>query len=283
MPVKSMLIVATCCVMAFLCTTVPCHAQSLVSTFSSLAPVKSVERYIGPILPPSGFGSTFRSEMGGGLFLSTIQKALLKGSADTEVDLRGHMGLDDQPFRYDVYGNLRFWRFGLRGEYSYLDIKTYHPGRSGIDVTGLKVGADFDVVQLNWLTVGAALDVNTVGPKLRGRLYTRDLQLELKGSKPYTLGAYIRHVPPDILGFPLHVEAYFKAPIYGSKLTSYGLALCFRPQIYRFDLSAKVMAQSMTLFFSGTPDVNVGTGAVSQTYEVNMGWRFYGMEVAILF
>ncbi|MEW6349540.1 MAG: hypothetical protein AB1646_10800 [Thermodesulfobacteriota bacterium] len=282
-PVRNILVVSMCCAMAFLWATRPCQAQSLVSTFSSLAPVKSVERYIGPILPPSGFGSTFRSEVGAGLFITSTEKAFLKGSANGELDLKGHMGLDDGPFRYDAYGNLRLWRFGLRGEYTFFDNKTVHPTRGGIDLTGLKVGGDFDVVQLNWLTLGAALDASLMKPTLRARLSSQDLLVEMKGAKPVTLGAYLRHVPPDILGFPMHVEAFYKAPISGSKLTSYGVALCMRPQMYRFDVSIKLMAQDVKLFFSGAPDVNLGTLAIPQTYELDAFWRFYGMEAAVLF
>ncbi len=283
MPVRSILVVSICCVLAIICMVRPSQAQSLVSTFSSLAPVKSVERYIGPILPRSGFGSTFRSEMGAGLFLTSTEKAMLKGSAGAELDLKGHLGLDDGPARYDAYANLRLWRFGLRGEYSVFDNGTFTPGRGRMDLSGFRVGGDFDVVQLNWLTVGAALDASLMTPKFRGRLNSSDVRLEMEGARPVTLGAYIRHVPPDLLGFPMHVEAYFKAPIRGSKLTSYGLAFCMRPQMYRFDLSIKLLAQDMSLVFSGTPDVNTGTAAVPQTYELDMGWRFYGLEAAVFF
>ena len=42
---------------------------------------------------------------------------------------------------------------------------------------------------------------------------------------------------------------YYKVPLKGSKLTIYGASLAFRPQIYRFDVSCKLLAEMTHLKF----------------------------------
>ncbi len=291
MPVRKILILTTVWILAFICGRSTCHAQSLVSTFQSYKSVQAVEKFLGPIVPVDGFGSTFRSEMGGGLFSSVVQKAQLTGASAVPWDIRGHMQMSKEYITYDFYGDIRFWRFGLRGAYTYLNNPGEHPTYGGFDFTGASVGADFDVVQLNWLTIGACADYYLVQPRLRGSFLDPasgrwDLQVDLQGKRPVTAGVYFRHVPPDILGFPMHFEGFLKLPVKGSRLTSYGLAATFRPQMYRFDLAAKVLFQDKMLTFGGTPELSgtaPQTTQPSQPYDLEMVWRSYGLEVSVYF
>src|SRR5208283_5950873 len=88
-----------------------------------------------------------------------------------------------------------------------------------------------------------------------GRLNTATI--DLIGNRPTTLGAYLRYVPPEILVFPVHVEAKYKVPLSGSKLTIYGASLAFRPQIYRFDLSCKVILEKTHLKFQDNTQIQL--------------------------
>jgi hypothetical protein len=165
-----------------------------------------------------------------------------------------------------------------------------------IDFSGLILGADFDAVQFQWLTLGASIDFYFIDPTLQGKFATNLLDpsgvintatIDIIGNRPTTLGAYLRYVPPEILGFPVHVEAKYKVPLSGSKLTIYGAALAFRPQIYRFDLSCKLLAEMTHLKFqNGAETVSHQLPVATlppQTWELDMEWKYFGVEFSVYF
>ncbi len=80
---------------------------------TSAIPLKSIESIVGP-LSLCNLGSTFRSETGFAFDTVQVREAKLKGSLTGEFNLVGAIPLDEAPFRYTVYGNLRLWRLGLR-------------------------------------------------------------------------------------------------------------------------------------------------------------------------
>ncbi len=89
----------------------------------------------------------------------------------------------------------------------------------------------------------------------------------------------LRYVPPEIIGIPMHVEAYYNLPLAGSRLTFYGGSLVFRPQIYRFDLAAKVGLERTYLKFSQSRE----NALPSQNWEIDMEWDMFKFEVAAYF
>ena len=111
--------------------------------------------------------------------------------------------------------------------------------------------------------------------------------IDLKGDRPITWGTYLRYVPPEIFGFPLHLEARYLVPLKGSKLTIYGASLVFRPQIYRFDVSCKLLAEMNHLKFQN--ETQAFTAAPQQfllplqNWEVDMEWKYFGIEFAVYF
>ena len=102
--------------------------------------------------------------------------------------------------------------------------------------------------------------------------------IDIAGSKPLTWGLYFRYMPPAILGMPVHFDAFFNSPVTGSKLTSYGATLSFRPQIYRFDLACKLGLEKTNLKFSQfrqtVPPSNV---------ELDMEWQMFKLDFAAYF
>jgi hypothetical protein len=275
---------------------VPCYAQSYGSSLSSLLALSSIESLVGPIFPAKGLCSTFRSEIGTGFRAGDVVSAKLTGASRGEVNLRTAAYLDEGPLRYDTYAILRFWRFGARGVYSNAETRSRRVNGAKIDFSGLILGGDFDVVQFQWLTLGTSVDFYFIDPRFQGVFVTNPLDpsgvintatIDLIGNRPTTLGAYLRYVPPEILGFPVHVEARYILPLQGSKLTIYGASLAFRPQIYRFDMSCKLLAEMTHLKFqNGAETVNLQLPTATlppQTWELDMQWKYFGVEFSVYF
>jgi hypothetical protein len=275
---------------------VPCYAQSYGSSLSSLLAVSSIESIVGPIFPAKGFCSTFRSEVGTGFRAGDVVSAKLTGANQGELNLRTAAYLDEGPLRYDTYAILRFWRFGARGVYSNAETRSRRVNGAHLDFSGLILGADFDAVQFQWLTLGTSVDFYFIDPRFQGAFATNLLDptgpintatIDLKGNRPTTWGTYFRYVPPEILGFPVHVEARYILPLQGSKLTIYGASLAFRPQIYRFDLSCKLLAEMTHLKFQNGAETVAHQVPVAtlppQTWELDMEWKYFGVEFSVYF
>ena len=285
--------------------TTPCSAQAILEPFGSLIPLESVERIFGPLIPNEGFAATFRSELGIGFAGTDVAGAKLKGSAEEELDLRRVMPMDRGPIEYRLYGNMRIWRFGLRGIFSDFEARSKAANRGRFDFSGLILGADFDLIQLSWLTFAVSYDHYFFEPRLEGSMLNppasslppadpRQISpfvLNVNGDAPSTLGTHIRWVPPEILGFPLHIETFHKRPVGGgtTKVISYGGALVFRPQFYRFDLACKLRVERNHVKFEATPTdfQNYGPSgtrpAPGQTWEVDIEWIAGGADVIVYF
>jgi hypothetical protein len=276
---------------------VPCYAQSYSSSLSSLLALSSIESVVGPIFPAKGLCATFRSEVGTGVRLGDVVSAKLTGANQGEFNLRSANFLDESPLRFDTYAILRFWRFGARGAYSNAETRTRGVNGGHIDFSGLILGADFDAVQFQWLTLGTSVDFYFINPTIQGAFVTappvlgpssstagittltnfptviNGATVNIKGDRPITWGTYLRYVPPEILGFPVHIEARYIVPLKGSKLTIYGASLAFRPQIYRFDVSCKLIAEKTHLKFQNDSQIqlfnlNSNTYTTAAAYKI---------------
>jgi hypothetical protein len=263
-------------------------AQSVLSSFTSAIPFSSIEQYIGPIFPDGGIGSTFRSEIGGGISATALAGAKLTGDISGELDLRDVMPLDVSPNRYTFFLDLRAWRLGFRATYTHFETRSRSRDLGRLDFSGLSLGGDVDLVQWTWCTLGFGADYYFIDPDFRATLVRAnlpDLQgdetLILRGDQPSTIGAYCRYVPPEILGVPVHFEAFLKVPFTGSKLLSYGAFLVFRPQMYRFDMAGKIGVQRTHLKFQSDPVVSYGVQ--EQSWEVDMEWDMAVLEGVIYF
>jgi hypothetical protein len=271
----------------------PCAAQGM---FSSVFPLNTVETYLGPIFPKCGLSSSFRSEVGSGMAAAMLETAKLTASNGRVFQLTTASYLDESPQRLDIYANLRIWRLGLHADYWNFNIRSKHRELAKVDLSQVIVGGDIDLVQLEWLALGARLDFYLLDPSFRATL--REVpnapengpRVDIQGNKPVTLGPYLRYVPPEILGWPVHVEAYLKLPIKGTSLTTCGAGLVFRPQIYRFDIAARLYAENTWLsftsgarqFYSGAPPA-VDLSLASQDWKLNLEWRLFGLDLAVYF
>ncbi len=275
-------------------------AQSFGSSFGGL------ETVFGPFLPANGWGNSFRSEVGAGISAVYVQRAGMlvgKGRFATQPEafnllrnsdlaqVNGSADLDRFPAKLDIYGKLRFWRGAFNIHYTYFPIRSRNLDLGTLDLSALKLGLEADVVQLNWLSVGAVVEFALTEPTFYGAfvpysftpvgsLVNGDAKVNythVSGKKPNTAGAYIRYMPPEIMNFPLHIEAYYKAPLSGSKLTQWGGALVFRPQIYRFDTAIKLTGQKNTLSFTNDPS------PPDSEIRMDLEWAAFGIEAAIYF
>ncbi len=63
--------------------------------------------------------------------------------------------------------------------------------------------------------------------------------------------------------------------------------MAFRPQIYRFDLSCKLLAEMTHLKFqNGAETLNhqLPTATLPpQTWELDMEWKYFGVEFSVYF
>lgn len=265
----------------------PCSAQY---ASGSLFPLNTLEKYLGPIIPKCGITSSFRSEVGAGIATAVLQGAKITGSSGATFDLVRYADIDKDPQRLDIYANMRIWRFGIHADYWNFDTRSKHRNLGKLDLTGLILGGDVDLVQLEWLAVGARADFYLFDPRFQGALrnpFTKQTEVEslnIKGDRPITVGPYLRYVPPEILGWPLHLEAYLRLPIKGTSLTSFGGALVFRPQIYRFDIAARLYFEDTWLkFTSGAIDFPTTTAIAPQDWKLNAEWHLWGIDFAVYF
>jgi hypothetical protein len=267
----------------------PTSAQSVLSSFTSAVPFSSLEQYIGPIFPDGGKGSTFRSEIGGGVAATALAGAKLTGERFGELDLRDVMPLDVSPNRYTFFVDLRAWRLGFRAKYTLFETRSRSRDLGRLDFTGLSLGGDVDLVKFSCCTLGVGAEYYFIDPEFRATLVRLQGDNkptdQLKGNQPSTVGAYCRYVPPEILGVPVHFEAFLNIPFTGSKLLNYGAFLAFRPQMYRFDMAGKVGVQRTHLKFQSDPSTWY-PGSVpirEQSWEVDMEWDMAVLEGVIYF
>jgi hypothetical protein len=273
----------------------PCTGQTLGSGLVSSFPLNSLERYIGPLVPPGGIGATFRSEVSAGPAVGVIMDARLRGTNWGPKELQGFLALNEYPIRCDVNANLRFWRLGILLGYSFFETVGDGDDPDGptlpflartakIDITGFRLGGSFDVVQLNWLTAGVAAEHHFFQPGFSGIVPDNNgdgsYELVVRGAQPTTVRPYLRYVPPDILGMPLHLEAFYNIPIGETQLSWWGASLVFRPQIYRFDVAAKLTFEKKYLSFEAAPEL---TELTPQRWTLDMEWNVYGLEFAVYF
>jgi hypothetical protein len=284
---KTLTLRAVMCAILVLGAASPSMAQAFLS---------SVESVIGPIFPGSGVTSTFRSELGTGLSVMALNRSQLSGNAlnllvgVSEVGLEKWANLNESPLLFDVYAKVRFWRLGARGQWGQFEEKSLSPDLGRFDFTGIRIGADFDVIQHRWLTFGASADYYFSDPEFRG--FIRQpinanirANIDLRGQRPTTVGAYARYIPPEILNIPVHAEFYYNTPLLGSPLTSYGASLVFRPQIYRFDVALRALIEKIYLKINQEIPVAVGPIIVNPSAPLNleMEWSRYGAELAVYF
>lgn len=269
----------------------PVYAQTLGQYFLAAFPVSlgGLERYIGPLVPIEGIGSTFRSETGFALHAALPVSAILHGDGIGELNLKDTMVLDKNPLRHDFYGHIRLWRIGLRAVYSNFDAQNLSRNAGQLDFTGLILGGDFDFVCHNWFQAGLGADYYFNEPRLNTNIVSVPTSLQntlgtsfvidLKGKPSLAVGPYIRYIPPEILGFPVHVESFLKLPLQGSRKTSYGAALVFRPQIYRFDLGARFSYERTWYKFKGDYTIN----GRDISWKLDTEWDIYGIQALIYF
>ncbi len=279
-------IMAIVMVAALLCQPLNSMAQSYGSAIFSALPVRSLERYMGPLLPKEGFGNTFRSEAGTSMILGALQEARLKpqDASMAEIDIRTNsLGLDEYPTAYEAHSTLRLWRLGFRVGYSHFENKSLQIQKGKIISNGFRLGGAFDAIHLDWLTVGVAADHYFYEPQLRGNLVfttnTKDDYFELSAGEPTTVGPYMRYAPPEILGFPMHFECYYNIPVSDTRYSNLGAAFVFRPQIYRFDVSAKLIWERRNLSFSGEQSPAQG----DDLWDLSCEWNMLGFEAGVYF
>jgi hypothetical protein len=197
-----------------------------------------------------------------------------------------------------VNANIRLWRFGFRGGYSYFETESHTKNIGEFDMTGARLGLDLDVIYKTRWALGIAGDFYLTEPKLHAHFRSIPVELEglslagqgtlnLTGDRPYTLGPYVRLVPPTIIGIPVHIEGFYKAPLNASgpltsssRLLTYGVVFVFRPQIYRFDLACKLGAVRTHVKFATKPDLS---SIPSEKWEVDLQYDMFEWGFAAYF
>ncbi|HMK35812.1 MAG TPA: hypothetical protein VK463_12140 [Desulfomonilaceae bacterium] len=282
-PYKTLVLRVVLCVFVLMGT-----AVSSVFAQSSIPGLGTLESIIGPIFPACGIASTFRSEVGTGLSVMALNRAQLSGNnlrtpfSIPSVALQDYANLDTSPLRYDAYVKVRLWRFGSRVQWTQFQDKSLSPDLGRYSFAGLVLGSDFDVIQHCWLVLGVRADWYLGEPSFQGVIrqpllpLINRLSVDLTGKRPSTIGVYARYVPPEIINIPVHAEIYYDTPLQGSALKCYGISLVFRPQIYRFDIAAKVIVEKNYL------TVQDSTNAVNP-YKLETEWSRYGAEAVIYF
>jgi hypothetical protein len=263
-------------------------AQGMDFGFGSLLPLKSIESFFGPLLPANGIGDTFRSEFGIGLTTPIFQKIVLNvegtsydlliNKASNENSSLDYRSIDGGPMVYDFFAKFRAWRFAAKADYQIFEARSRRADRGGFFFNSVILSGDVDIIQGPWFAAGVRAKFFLSSPyfKFNG-LNTANLSVDLHAPSPWTIGPYIRYVPPEIIGIPVHFEAWIDFPLKGSSYTSYAGALVFRPQIYRFDLFTRLKFERTTFILSGDDSVT------NKPWDLNLVWNLYGAEFGIYF
>jgi hypothetical protein len=174
----------------------------------------------------------------------------------------------------------------LTGQYSHFESKSKNLDYGVLNVGGFALGGEVDLVQYEkWMYLGISAERHFMQPFFRGSYaapsYVLDTRtkVDVIGSRYSTIGVYARYVPPEILNWPLHVELYYRRPLEGPRLTDYGVAFAFRPQIYRFDATFKFIAESR--FLQGN-QIDDGSPTPKQ-WDMQLEWTIYGAEAGVYF
>ncbi|MFH0958119.1 MAG: hypothetical protein V1897_05390 [Pseudomonadota bacterium] len=267
-------------------------AQGMDFGFGSLLPLKSIESVLGPLLPANGIGETFRSEFGIGLSTPIFDKIRLDGggvSYDLLINQPSEDGgthedkinrprsIDGGPVVYDFFAKFRAWRFAAKADYQIFEARSRRADRGGFFFNSVVLSGDSDIIQGPWFAAGVRAKFFLSNPYFKFNRLTDKVNVDFEASAPWTIGPYIRYVPPEILGFPVHFEAWIDFPLKGSPYTSYAAALVFRPQIYRFDLFTRLKFERTTFIVSGTDS------ATNTSWDLNLLWNLYGAEFGIYF
>ncbi|MGO8821099.1 MAG: hypothetical protein ACLQO6_07740 [Desulfomonilaceae bacterium] len=296
------------------------RAEAQVPDFGlgSIVPFKSLQTFFGPLFPATCIGDTFRSEFGMGLSTPLFDRITLSGFKDTagnsvSLNLLNNVAttppdptntagwepivmtqsLDGGPVIYDFFAKFRVWRFAGKVDYSIFEARSRRADGSGFFFDSVILTGDVDVIQGPWLTAGGRCQFYlnqpyfkfNLGIPFSGPLTGQINKIYFSADAPWTIGAYIRYVPPEILGFPMHFDAYADFPLKGSPLKTYGVAFVFRPQIYRFDLFTKLKLERTTFTISGdvSSSINSGTPVSLGSWSLDMLWNLYGAEFGIYF
>jgi hypothetical protein len=290
------------------------RAEAQVPDFGlgSIVPFKSLQTFFGPLFPATCIGDTFRSEFGMGLATPLFDRIkltgpsnygsydLLNNASTTPPDPTNTAGwdpsimaqsLDGGPVVYDFFGKLRVWRFAGKVDYSIFEARSRRHDGSGFFFDSVILTGDVDVIQGPWLTAGGRFRFYLTQPYFKfnfGFPFQQpsgpyDHHVEFYADAPWTIGAYIRYVPPEILGLPMHFDAYADFPLKGSPLKTYGVAFVFRPQIYRFDLFTKLKLERTTFTITADVTSNDTNPSTSSTWSLDMLWNLYGAEFGIYF
>lgn len=259
-------------------------------------------------MPPNGLSSTFRSELGFGGGMATLLKANIKapngnqynllydeGAYDYDVDKRlselyvRERSLDGTPSVFQIYSKTRLWRLALNASVTSFNTTSRKTTSDGLFWYGLVMGGDLDFVQNEWLSVGVAANFYFNDPKFYFNSSSLDrdqnnkIYAEFAGSAPSNFGLYLRYTPPEILNFPVHVEAHYYIPLQGSKWTNWRLALAFRPQIYRFDVSTRLRLEGQYLKISGVNEVTNTQNLGSGDWDGDFAWSVLGIDFGVYF
>ena len=274
-----------------------CHAQFSDSGLASILPLNSFQGFFGPLLPPEGISSTFRSELGLGGGMATLLKATVKNGTTSynlvhnQATSDGNLNelyiasrsLDGAPSTFQFYSKTRLWRLAFNASYTFFDTYSRRSTDDGMFFSGPILGGDLDLIHNGWLAAGLAANFYLNNPQFvfhdpSDRNPNTALNADFTGSAPSNIGVYVRYTPPEIWNFPLHLEAHYYMPFGGSKWTSWGFALAFRPQIYRFDLSARLKLDNQYLTINGTD-----SATTNPNWEGEFSWSILGMDVGVYF
>lgn len=277
------------------------HAQFPDSGLASILPLNSLQSFFGPVLPPEGISSTFRSELGVSGGMATLLKANVKNgnttfnllSNKTTTDNQANepyiatRSLDNAPSVFQIYSKTRLWRLAFNASYTFFDTYSRRSTDDGLFFSGPILGGDFDLIHNGWLAAGISSNFYFSQPQFNfkdpsiSRGAPDSLYADFSGSAPSNIGVYARYTPPELLNFPVHLEAHYYMPLSGSKWTNWGLAIVFRPQIYRFDLSARLKLENQYLNFSGTDTTDTYTPNLN--WEGEFTWSILGMDLGVYF
>ncbi|MHB8204201.1 MAG: hypothetical protein ACYDHG_10945 [Desulfomonilaceae bacterium] len=288
------------------------RAEAQVPDFGlgSIVPFKSLQTFFGPLFPATCIGDTFRSEFGMALSTPLFDRITLTGkdiNNPVSLNLLNNaatmppggaaqgwdpsvitQSLDGGPVVYDFFGKLRVWRFAGKVDYSIFEARSRREDGSGFFFDSVILTGDVDIIQGPWLTAGGRFQFYLNQPYFKFNLgipfsglanggFDHFDKIYFSADAPWTIGAYIRYVPPEILGFPVHFDAYADFPLKGSPLKTYGVAFVFRPQVYRFDRFTRLKLERTTFTISG--DVS----STNSSWSLDMLWNLYGAEFGIYF
>jgi len=181
-------------------------------------------------------------------------------------DLKQEFDMTNRYIFADLMVRLKAGRFGLRAhsetrEFVGIKISVNDPFRglshARLDYSGIRIGADLDLLYYRGARIGINLDANLYRPIFSESIRTMYGGKKIVGDAPTTVGFYVFYTPPvDFYGISGLFEGKARFPLSGTELTDWEVAAGFAgPEAVTGTMAVKFGYRNTSLKFEAVQPI----------------------------